>query len=282
MVDWSANSRPKKGADSIWISDAFGWSVNPSTRAEAMQLIQERTREGHWLVAFDFPMGIPFGVCDFQDWRALWQTIAAGLQDGQNNQNNRWELAAFLNQQHQGRFWGVPQVRPHLSSKRVHEAGDWEWRVGDPRGAQSAWKLLGVGSVGSQMLTGIAHLERWRQQDPSSFAVWPFEASDARIVVSETWPSHQVFAAAQQSVRDQRPSAVRDEVQTQGTAAVLQSAAASEALMDLGRLRQEAMATPQGPGGWRLSPEVRAQRCPHITSLEGWILLPPTKRTTPD
>ena len=57
-----------------------------------------------------------------------------------------------------------------------------------------------------------------------------------------------VFAAAQQSVRDQRPSAVRDEVQTQGAAAVLQSAAASEALMDLGRLRQEAMATPQGPG----------------------------------
>ena len=54
---------------------------------------------------------------------------------------------------------------------------------------------------------------------------------------------------AQQSVRDQRPSAVRDEVQTQGAAAVLQSAAASEALMDLGRLRQEAVATPQGPGG---------------------------------
>jgi hypothetical protein len=112
--------------------------------------------------------------------------------------------------------------------------------------------------------------------------VWPFEASDARIVVSETWPSHSVFAAAQQSVRDQRPSAVRDEVQTQGTAAVLQSAAASEALMDLGRLRQEVMATPQGPGGWRLSPEVRTQRFPHITTLEGWILLPPTKRTTPD
>ena len=34
-----------------------------------------------------------------------------------------------------------------------------------------------------------------------------------------------------------------------GTAAVLQSAAASEALMDLGRLRQEVVATPQGPGG---------------------------------
>ena len=251
-----------------------------------MQLIQERTREGHWLVAFDFPMGIPFGVCDFQDWRALWQTVAAGLQDEPNNQNNRWELAALLNQQHQGRFWGVPQSRPHLSSKRVHEAGDWEWRAGDPQGAQSAWKLLGVGSVGSQMLTGIAQLERWRQQDPSSFAVWPFESSDARIVVSETWPSHSVFRRAQQSVRDQRPSAVRDEVQTQGAAAVLQSAAASEALMDLGRLRQEAVATPQGPGGWRLSPEVRAQRFPHITTLEGWILLAAhasgSTGTTPD
>ena len=155
--------------------------------------------------------------------------------------------------------------------------------MGDPRARSRCGFCTGVGSVGSQMLTGIAHLERWRQQDPSSFAVWPFESSDARIVVSETWPSHSVFAAAQQSVRDQRPSAVRDEVQTQGTAAVLQSAAASEALMDLGRLRQEVMATPQGPGGWRLSPEVRAQRFPHITTSEGgWILLLPTKRTTPD
>ena len=274
VVDWSANSRPKKGADSIWISDACGWSVNPSTRAEAMKLIQERTRQGHWLVAFDFPMGIPFGVCGFEDWRALWHKVAAGLQDKNNNQNNRWELAAFLNQQHQTRFWGVPQARPHLSSKRAHEAGNWEWRAGDPRGAQSAWKLLGVGSVGSQMLTGIAHLERWRQQDPGSLAVWPFESPDARIVVSETWPSHSVFASAQQLVRDRRPTAVRDEIQTRGTAAALQSAASSDALLDLSRVRYDAISTPQGPGKWRLSPEVRAQRLPHITDMEGWILLP--------
>lgn len=282
VVDWSANSRPKKGADSIWISDAFGWSANPSTRAEAMQLIQERTRQGHWLVAFDFPMGIPFGVCDFQDWRALWHTVSAGLEDEHNNQNNRWELAAFLNQQHQARFWGVPQARPHLSSKRGHEAGDWEWRAGDPRGAQSAWKLLGVGSVGSQMLTGIAHLERWRQQDPDSFSVWPFESPEARIVVSETWPSHPVFASAQQSVRHIRPTAVRDEVQTRATALALQSAAASEKLLDLGRVHHDTQLEQSGPGEWRLSPEARAERLPHITTMEGWILLPPDKRTTPD
>lgn len=247
-----------------------------------MQLIQERTRQGHWLVAFDFPMGIPFGVCDFQDWRALWQTVSAGLEDEHNNQNNRWELAAFLNQQHQARFWGVPQDRPHLSPKRGHEAGDWEWRGGDLRGAQSAWKLLGVGSVGSQMLTGIAHLERWRQQDPASFAVWPFESPDARIVVSETWPSHSVFASAQQSVRDRRPAAVRDEIQTRGTAAALQSAAVSEPLLELSRMGQDAMSTPQGPGEWRLSAEARAGRLPYLTTMEGWILLPPVKRTTHD
>lgn len=275
VVDWSANSRPKRGKDSIWISDAFGWSANPSTRTEAMQLIQERTREGEWIVAFDFPMGIPFGVGDFQDWRAFWRTVSSGLRDERNNQNNRWELAALLNHQHNARFWGVPRALPHLSSKREHEAGDWEWRVGDPRGAQSAWKLLGVGSVGSQMLTGIAHLERWRRQDPASFSVWPFEPPEARIVVAETWPSHPVFALAQQSVRDTRPSAVRDEVQTQAVASVLQNAAASDALLNLERIHQEATSDSFGSGLWRLSLEVRAKRLPHITTTEGWILLPP-------
>ncbi|MEC8064430.1 MAG: hypothetical protein VX126_00040, partial [Planctomycetota bacterium] len=145
----------------------------------------------------------------------------------------------------------------------------------DPRGAQSAWKLLGVGSVGSQMLTGIAHLERWRRQDPASFSVWPFEPPEARIVVAETWPSHPVFALAQQSVRDTRPSAVRDEVQTQAVASVLQNAAASDALLNLERIHQEATSDSFGTGLWRLSLEVRAKRLPHITTTEGWILLPP-------
>jgi len=278
VVDWSANSRPKRGADSIWISDAFGWSANPPTRMEAMQLIQERTREGNWIVAFDFPMGIPFGVGDFQDWRSFWHTVSSGLRDEHNNQNNRWELAALLNDEYNTRFWGVPQDRPNLSSKRGHEAGEWEWRVGDPRGAQSAWKLLGVGSVGSQMLTGIAHLERWRQQDPASFSVWPFEASKSRIVLTETWPSHPIFARAQQSVRDIHPSAVRDEVQTQSTASVLQKASTSDDLLNLKRVRKEAMSDSFGTEPWRLSPEVRAERLSHITTMEGWILLPPESR----
>ncbi|MEC8093274.1 MAG: hypothetical protein VX155_05535, partial [Planctomycetota bacterium] len=77
------------------------------------------------------------------------------------------------------------------------------------------------------------------------------------------------------SVRDTRPSAVRDEVQTQAVASVLQNAAASDALLNLERIHQEATSDSFGTGLWRLSLEVRAKRLPHITTTEGWILLPP-------
>ena len=44
VVDWSANSTPKRGRDSIWIAvlDGHGVSVsNPSTRAAAEESLAE-------------------------------------------------------------------------------------------------------------------------------------------------------------------------------------------------------------------------------------------------
>ena len=102
-----------------------------------MQLIQERTRDGNWIVAFDFPMGIPFGVSNFQDWRPFWRTVSSGLRDEHNNQNNRWELAALLNHQHNARFWGVPRALPIFLPKENTKRGTGV-ASGDPRGAQSA------------------------------------------------------------------------------------------------------------------------------------------------
>ncbi|MGB0325559.1 MAG: hypothetical protein ACPGGL_08530, partial [Phycisphaerales bacterium] len=63
VVDWSANSKPKTGADSIWIGDAYGNRVNPSTRVEAIEflkrLISQKGDEQKWLIAFDFSFGVP-------------------------------------------------------------------------------------------------------------------------------------------------------------------------------------------------------------------------------
>jgi hypothetical protein len=66
MVDWSANSTPKTGKDSIWmcVGNHVGPSAaeNKSTREQAVEWIFEVTRGcvesgGRVLVGFDFPFG---------------------------------------------------------------------------------------------------------------------------------------------------------------------------------------------------------------------------------
>ena len=68
VVDWSANSKPKTGADSIWIGDAYGNRVNPPTRLEAIRFLKDVVALGgddeKWLIAFDFSFGVPcWGGC---------------------------------------------------------------------------------------------------------------------------------------------------------------------------------------------------------------------------
>lgn len=63
IVDWSANSTPKTGSDSIWIACGSDESsielFNPNTRASAMLIIKQLLSEvnGKVLVGFDFPFG---------------------------------------------------------------------------------------------------------------------------------------------------------------------------------------------------------------------------------
>jgi hypothetical protein len=75
MVDWSANSKPKTGADSIWIGVLkrdvrfqFGFeSFNTPTRAEAetrlTTILDDLKKRGERvLLGFDFPLGFPRGT----------------------------------------------------------------------------------------------------------------------------------------------------------------------------------------------------------------------------
>jgi hypothetical protein len=72
-VDWSANSGPKTGRDSIWIGEATASGLlpsrNPSTRALAMAdieatLLTARSRGERVLVGFDFVFGFPAGAAE--------------------------------------------------------------------------------------------------------------------------------------------------------------------------------------------------------------------------
>ena len=219
MVDWSAANVPRTGRDSVWIC----WRApdgerleNPSTRHAARLLLGDwlaaaMSRGERVLIGFDFPFGYPQGFAtrlglSGPPWRAVWEEIARLVTDDERNSNNRFDVAAALNERVSGGtfpFWGCPSrpLRTSLGPKhhRSHEqSGLAERRLIDEymTTAQPCWKLLGAGSVGGQVLTGIPVVRtlrddpRWRERA----AVWPFETglgapADARVVFAEVYPS---------------------------------------------------------------------------------------------
>jgi hypothetical protein len=219
IVDWSAANLPRIGRDSIWICRRcrdHETLVNPPTRHAAKALLAELliaacASSEKVLLGFDFPLGYPAGFAarlglSGSPWRAVWDEIAGLIADDGHNRNNRFDVAESLNKRVSDGpfpFWGCPAAptRTHLHGKhhRRHESeGLAERRVVDLYipSAQPCWKLLGVGSVGGQALTGIPVARalrddsRWRQQTQ----VWPFETGlnprfDAPIVIAEVYPS---------------------------------------------------------------------------------------------
>lgn len=227
MVDWSAAAQPQVGEDSIWIyhlrrergqlNEAA--RINPPTRIEAcarlLTLLLDNLKAGlSTLAGFDFPFGYPQGFAarlhlTGSPWRSVWELLAERIKDGPKNANNRFDVAEELNRQICGQpapFWGLPrgEAKQFLQSRyhRLHEPlGLAEKRLVESRitGPQPVWKLVGVGAVGSQALTGIPVVDRLRNHPSLARAsvVWPFETGlrpppggkDASIVFAEIYPS---------------------------------------------------------------------------------------------
>jgi precorrin-8X/cobalt-precorrin-8 methylmutase len=219
IVDWSAANQAKTGRDSIWIC-ALGPNGercdNPPTRHAAKALLGDRlaailARGERALVGFDFPFGYPSGFArrlglSGPPWRATWDEIVRRMQDDETNANNRFEVAAGFNERASGGlfpFWGCPARRASrfLGSKHHRQAepdGLRERRLIDERmvGAQPCWKLLGAGSVGGQVLTGIPVVHALRDDGRlrDDARIWPFETGlrapgEGRLVFAELWPS---------------------------------------------------------------------------------------------
>jgi len=243
IVDWSANSKPKSGKDSVWIAelgpDGPALTRNPRTRREAKgivrgilgQAVAERRRV---LVGFDFPYGYPAGFAralqlDGKAWEATWKYLADRIEDDAKNVNNRFQLADEINANlPEPVFWGCTngKVFEHLAPTKhrvVYRRGDEdeglpEWRevesVVHARGQHphSIWKLNYNGSVGGQSLTGIPVLARLRS-DPALAAVslvWPFEVTEPNfpegepaILHAEIWPSLRHIPAVDGQVKDE-------------------------------------------------------------------------------
>jgi precorrin-8X/cobalt-precorrin-8 methylmutase len=240
--------RPRK--DSVWIG--WSRRGRPAaarycrTRAEGTEavraLLVETLRRGQRaLVGFDFPYGYPAGLAaaarwGSPPWSATWSAIAAAVADGDDNRSNRFDAAEGFNRcvgGGPGPFWGRPVPRGGGAS-RLRRAQRLPLEPTSPgfpfapggggtlerlrlcdrrlRGTQECWKLLGVGSVGSQALTGIPRVRALRL-DPAlaaASAVWPFETGftatfGAQIVHAEIWPGlvNEQVARRDEAIRDE-------------------------------------------------------------------------------
>ncbi len=268
MVDWSGGNdtgrRPRK--DAIWAAVAREgepgiprvYLRNREIAVEWLRgLLGAELRAGRRVLAgFDFPFGYPSGLAERLTGRAdplaVWGWMAEHLEDGPKG-NNRFDLAGRINAMFPGvgPFWFNATGREidHLPHKGRGRDGHGmaERRAVEMRakGCFTCWQMGGAGAVGSQVMTGMAALERLRRAFPGEVAVWPFEALGPPVTFVEVWPSlldREVRAAM-------RPGEVKDAVQVRVLARAVAEAARE------GRLAAMLDAVPE---------EARAE--------EGWIL----------
>lgn len=276
VVDWSANSSPKLGRDSIWIAEyevatAALRSANISTRRAAIDLLVDlATAPGRCLVGVDFSLGFPSGFAEAlklggPPWQRTWELLADMIEDGERNANNRFAVAAELNDRVSpgpGPFWGCPpsHAEERLTTTKVACAPLREWRTVEAvlrstgRRPFSSWQLLGAGAVGSQSLLGIAsmaELVRHISSRERTVDVWPFTsglvAPASQTVLVEVWPTLVELPDIAHDVWDSR---VRDQVQVETLARYLGTA-------DLAML---------------FAPSVPTEAREIIEREEGWVL----------
>ncbi len=240
ILDWSAASTPspaRPSADAIWIGVAGLGESYHRTRADAMKRLgelvdQTLARNQRLLIGADFPFGWPAGLATALTGKplalALWDWLAAHVEDAADNRNNRFSLAAAINARFPGvgPFWGRPATLalPDLPDRGRdrHDHGFAERRAVEALvpTAQPCWKLYTTGSVGSQALLGVAALSRLRNAFPGQIAVWPFEPWDnAPVVLAEVYPS--LLAAPVRRAMADDPAAIKDAVQVRLLAAAL-------------------------------------------------------------
>jgi molybdopterin-guanine dinucleotide biosynthesis protein B len=210
VVDWSASATPspaRPSADAIWIGEASAADDRTDyfrTRQAAEAALHDRLAgDDRVLIGFDFPLGYPAGfakrLTGVPEARAIHGWLAERIEDGPDNRNNRFQVAAAINQRFgaRGPFWGCPtaEAGPHLSPRR--EVDYPALRLSERRAversiprAQPVWKLYTTGSVGSQALMGLPVVHRL------GLPVWPFDPPASRMV-AEVYPSLLAGAVAQ-------------------------------------------------------------------------------------
>lgn len=227
MVDWSAASRPKLGADSVWLGVIEDSSKSPAltnvaTRRTAESLIEAlawraRHASARLVLGLDFALTYPeevalklSSVVGFARTtgthlaHSLWALLDELIIDEPSNLNNRIEVANVLNERlGEPLFWGLPRGSGSDSADTDHaHVPRRQLPTTLPRFRRcdrlaslavegfisSPFQLFGAGAVGSQSLLGMAMLGRLERRI-GPIDLWPYERRDAPIVAVEVWPT---------------------------------------------------------------------------------------------
>jgi hypothetical protein len=280
VADWSASAKPtSKGKDAIWIGQAgpgteAGQPRHVPSRAEAERAIAAMLGRAlaagqRALVGLDFAFGYPAGFAARLTGRAeaaaVWAELALRIEDGPDNTNNRFHVAAGINAAFGGAgpFWGRPPTLPlptlpthrpplpdGLARHRIVEAR-LRAASGPGQAVKSVWQIFYTGSVGGQVLVGLPFLHRLKLRFGAGIAVWPFEPPDAPLVVAEVYPALIDRAVA---VSDAHP--VKDAKQAQLLAEALAGLADGGGLAPL----------------FTLPADLAAGERRAVCAEEGWIL----------
>jgi hypothetical protein len=225
---------------------------SPFSRTEAIRLIRsvllDEIASGHRIfLGFDFAYGYPVdfaaalqaatGQSDRDlPWHIVWEYLSQHIKDDEgtalaarpNNRSNRFEVASQINAllstdpEAAGPFWCaspaaayrfIPEKRPPEPFQTAQGYMVKGLRLTDKRAKSgSPFRLFGTASVGSQSLTGIAHLHQLRNEPDlaTHSVVWPFETGWA---TKAKWlPKHVSILRAEiyPSVRDPMPDEIKD------------------------------------------------------------------------
>lgn len=242
VVDFSAASSPgtsRAQEDRCWAAFTWKkWRSEPcyfQTRHQLLDGLSDLLNhcKGPALVAWDFPFGYPVGS-GLGGGRHAAGSFVELVQDCENDANNRFAVAAGLNQRvgtAPGPFWGCPagQEGPLLSATKPKPWNQsfQEWRIAENLAKragfgsiQSVWKLYTTGSVGSQAIMGLATIERLNKmtRHGSAARYWPFDTGWDRdlagLVHAECWPTLFPPRGQPFAMNDARQvMAVRDELE---------------------------------------------------------------------
>lgn len=238
MVDWSSASTPKTGKDSIWIGvtkrdirfrptfEAFNPPTRHAAEAKLAEILADlRRRNERVLIGFDFPLGYPAGVPEalkLKDlsWAGMWAFLASNVVDKANNTNNRFQVAAKMNRlmTNEARpFWGAPasDAQTWLSTTKPAEHGadlpplsrrtELATQGKGKAGAKTVWQLMGAGTVGGQVITGVPVVKRLADLLGDKAVVWPFATGWKVLTAADLEGKEAVICEIYPSLQDAKP-----------------------------------------------------------------------------